>query len=145
MFFLYVTMLFTPKHLKDSLGIFPGEDCRNFIFNHFPITQLPLWWNSVLHILSKHLSEISRKLQSNSFPISSCIPDLSLAHIHPKNERPYPSDPARWCLAWRGAGATEVRFVHAVTAGVSGVNFSGNNAIYNVNESTKYILSWFYL
>ena len=27
----------------------------------------------------------------------------------------------------------------------SSVNFSRNNAIYNVNESTKYILSWFYL
>ena len=27
----------------------------------------------------------------------------------------------------------------------SGVNFSRNNAIYNRNESTKYILSWFYI
>ena len=27
----------------------------------------------------------------------------------------------------------------------SGVNFSGNNVIYNINESTKYILSWFHL
>ena len=41
----------------------------------------------------------------------------------------------------------EVRFVHAVTAGgsvkffASGVNFSRNNAIYNINESTKCILS----
>ena len=40
---------------------------------------------------------------------------------------------------------SEVRFVHAVTAGgsvkifTSGVNFSRNNAIYNINKSTKYI------
>ena len=27
----------------------------------------------------------------------------------------------------------------------SGVNFSKNNAIYNINESAKYILSWFYI
>ena len=27
----------------------------------------------------------------------------------------------------------------------SGVNFSRNNAIYNINESTKYILPWFHL
>ena len=27
----------------------------------------------------------------------------------------------------------------------SGVNFSRNNAIYNIDESTKYILSWFHL
>ena len=27
----------------------------------------------------------------------------------------------------------------------SGVNFSGNNVIYNINESTKYILSWFHI
>ena len=39
---------------------------------------------------------------------------------------------------------TEVRFVHAVTVGgmdkffASGVNFSRNNAIYNINESTFY-------
>ena len=42
---------------------------------------------------------------------------------------------------------TEVKFVNAVTAGgsvnfvASGVNFSTNNATYNINESTKYILS----
>ena len=42
--------------------------------------------------------------------------------------------------------STEVKFVNAVTAGgsvnfvVSGVNFSTNNATYNINESTKYIL-----
>ena len=41
---------------------------------------------------------------------------------------------------------TEVSFVHAVTAGemdkffASGVNFSRNNAIYNISESTKYFL-----
>ena len=41
----------------------------------------------------------------------------------------------------------EVIFVNAVTAGgsvkffASGVNFSNHNAIYNVNESTKLILS----
>ena len=40
----------------------------------------------------------------------------------------------------------EVKFVNAVTAGgsvkffASGVNFSRNNAIYNINENTKYIL-----
>ena len=34
---------------------------------------------------------------------------------------------------------SELIFVNAVTAG--GVNFSRNNAIYNINESTKYILS----
>ena len=45
----------------------------------------------------------------------------------------------------------EVEFVNAVAAGGSenffarGVNFSRNNAIYNRNESTKYILSWFHL
>ena len=45
----------------------------------------------------------------------------------------------------------EVECVNAVTAGGSvksfacGVNFSRNNAIYNINESTKYILSWFHL
>ena len=33
----------------------------------------------------------------------------------------------------------EVRFVNAVTAGGS-VNFSRNNAIYNINESTTYII-----
>ena len=27
----------------------------------------------------------------------------------------------------------------------SGVNFSRNNAIYNINESTKFVLSWFHL
>ena len=43
-------------------------------------------------------------------------------------------------------GEAEVEFVNAVSAGgsvnffVSGVNFSRNNAIYNINESTKYIL-----
>ena len=41
---------------------------------------------------------------------------------------------------------TEVRFVHAVTAGGSeiftcSVNFARNNAIYNMNESIKNILS----
>ena len=42
---------------------------------------------------------------------------------------------------------SEVKFVNAVAAGgsvnffASGVNFSRNNAIYNINESTKYILS----
>ena len=42
---------------------------------------------------------------------------------------------------------TEVIFVNAVTAGgsvncfASGVNFSRNNAICNINESTKYVLS----
>ena len=41
----------------------------------------------------------------------------------------------------------EVIFVNAVTAGgsvkffTSGVNFSRNNTIYKINESTKYILS----
>ena len=41
----------------------------------------------------------------------------------------------------------EMKFVIAVTAGVSvkffarGVNFSGNNKIYNINESKKYISS----
>ena len=41
---------------------------------------------------------------------------------------------------------TEVRFVHAVTVGgmdkffASGVDFSRNNAIYNISESTKYFL-----
>ena len=41
----------------------------------------------------------------------------------------------------------EVIFVNAVTAGgsvnffASGVNFSRNNAIYKINESTKYTLS----
>ena len=39
----------------------------------------------------------------------------------------------------------QVRFVHAVTARrqckifAGGVNFSRSNAIYNINESTKYI------
>ena len=41
----------------------------------------------------------------------------------------------------------EVEFVNAVTAGgsvnfvASGLDFSRNNATYNINESTKYILS----
>ena len=35
---------------------------------------------------------------------------------------------------------TGVRFVHAVTAG-SSVNLPRNNAIYNISESIKYILS----
>ena len=45
----------------------------------------------------------------------------------------------------------EVRFANAVTAGgskkifASGVNFFRNNAINDVNESTKYVLSLFYL
>ena len=45
-----------------------------------------------------------------------------------------------------GRAKTEVKFVNAVTAGgsvkffASGVNISRNNAIYNINESTKYIL-----
>ena len=34
---------------------------------------------------------------------------------------------------------SEVKFVNAVTAG--GVYFSRNNAIYNINESSKYISS----
>ena len=49
------------------------------------------------------------------------------------------------CFDWRGL-KIEVKFVNAVTAGgsvkffASGVNFSKNNAIYNVYEITKYIL-----
>ena len=45
----------------------------------------------------------------------------------------------------------EVEFVTPVTHDgsvkflASGVNFSRNNAIYNINERTKYILSWFHL
>ena len=46
-----------------------------------------------------------------------------------------------------GWAVSEMRFVNAVTAGgsvnffTSGVNFSRNNTIYDINESTKYILS----
>ena len=46
---------------------------------------------------------------------------------------------------------SEVKFINAVTAGgtvnffASGVNFSRNNAIYIINESTKYILPWLHL
>ena len=45
-----------------------------------------------------------------------------------------------------GRAKTEVKFVNAVTAGgsvkffASGVNFSRNNVIYNINESTKYFI-----
>ena len=55
----------------------------------------------------------------------------------------YAQDMPKICLE------AEVKFVDAVTAEcrrkckifASGVNFSGNNVIYNINESTKYILS----
>ena len=49
-------------------------------------------------------------------------------------------------IKWNDVHA-EVKFVNTVTAGgsvksfESGVNFSTNNTIYNINESTTYILS----
>ena len=151
MFFLYVTMLFTQQTFEGLFGHISWRRLSEFYFQSLSDNSTTF----VMEFCIAYLGQTSfRNITKASIKFFSHI------IMYPRFEScAYP--PKKWTtisirpcplvfgVALCGGGRGEIcpcrHCRRQWKLFNSGVNFSGNNAIYNINESSKYILSWFHL